>query len=334
MGKTAIAEGLAQRIVKGDVPSSLRGVRLISLDMASLVAGAKYRGEFEERLKSVLAEVKEAKGKVVLFIDEMHLILGAGASGEGAMDAANMLKPMLARGELRTIGATTLGEYRKYIEKDAAFERRFAMVLVPEPSVADTISILRGLKEKYESYHGIRISDRALVVAAELSARYITARFLPDKAIDLVDEGCSIVRCALDSKPEAIDVLERARLRLQVEQAALRKEKDALSAARLEEVGVELAALDDKLKPLQMRFSKEKARLDQMHALQAKRQDLLVALEMAQARGDLARTADIKYGSLAELDETLKKLAAAVPEDAMLAEEVGPEEIAAVVAKW
>ena len=250
------------------------------------------------------------------------------------MDAANMLKPMLARGELRTIGATTLGEYRKYIEKDAAFERRFAMVLVPEPSVADTISILRGLKEKYESYHGIRISDRALVVAAELSARYITARFLPDKAIDLVDEGCSIVRCALDSKPEAIDVLERARLRLQVEQAALRKEKDALSAARLEEVGVELAALDDKLKPLQMRFSKEKARLDQMHALQAKRQDLLVALEMAQARGDLARTADIKYGSLAELDETLKKLAAAVPEDAMLAEEVGPEEIAAVVAKW
>eukprot|EP00879_Flechtneria_rotunda_P018152 GHRR01019039.1.p1 GENE.GHRR01019039.1~~GHRR01019039.1.p1 ORF type:complete len:453 (+),score=145.18 GHRR01019039.1:304-1662(+) len=215
VGKTAIAEGLAQRIVKNDVPVNLQGVRLIALDMGALVAGAKYRGEFEERLKAVLAEVKQAKGKVILFIDEIHLVLGAGKA-EGAMDAANLLKPMLARGELRTIGATTLAEYRQHIEKDAAFERRFQQVMVDEPNVQDTIQILRGLKEKYEDHHGVHITDRALVVAAELSDRYITARFLPDKAIDLMDEACSNVRVQLDSKPENIDILERQRVRLQV----------------------------------------------------------------------------------------------------------------------
>ena len=249
VGKTAIAEGLAQRIVMGDVPENLKGVRLVSLDMGLLIAGAKYRGEFEERLKAVLQEVRDAKGRVILFIDEMHVVLGAGKT-DGAMDAANLLKPMLARGELRTIGATTLAEYRQHIEKDAAFERRFQMVQVGEPSVADTVQILRGIKANYENHHGVHITDRALVVAAELSDRYITARFLPDKAIDLVDEACSTVRVQLDSKPESIDALERQGTRLRVEREALRKEKDPLSAARLEEVEKELAALEDKLRPL------------------------------------------------------------------------------------
>ena len=224
VGKTAIAEGLAQRIAKGDVPSNLKDTRLISLDMGALVAGAKFRGEFEERLKAVLAEVKKA-ANVILFINEIHLVLGAGKA-EGAMDAANLLKPMLARGELRCIGATTLAEYRQHMEKDAAFERRFQQVLVGEPSVADTISILRGISEKYSSYHGVRLSDRALVVAAELSDRYITARFLPDKAIDLIDEACSNNRVQLDSMPEEIDLLQRQKYRLQVEETALAKEKD------------------------------------------------------------------------------------------------------------
>ncbi len=228
MGKTAIAEGLAQRIAKGDIPSNLKDMRLISLDMGALVAGAKFRGEFEERLKAVLAEVKKA-ANIILFIDEIHLVLGAGKA-EGAMDAANLLKPMLARGELRCIGATTLAEYRQHMEKDAAFERRFQQVLVGEPSVADTISILRGISEKYSSYHGVRLSDRALVAAAELSDRYITARFLPDKAIDLIDEACSNNRVQLDSMPEEIDLLQRQQYRLQVEETALTKEKDKVSA--------------------------------------------------------------------------------------------------------
>jgi ATP-dependent Clp protease ATP-binding subunit ClpB len=333
VGKTAIAEGLAQRIVRGDVPANLTGVRLIALDMGALVAGAKYRGEFEERLKAVLSEVREAKGKVILFIDEIHTVLGAGKA-EGSMDAANLLKPMLARGELRTIGATTLGEYRAHIEKDAAFERRFQQVLVGEPSVPDTVQILRGLKERYEDHHGVHITDRALVVAAQLSERYITARFLPDKAIDLVDEACSNVRVQLDSKPEDIDSLERQRVRLQVEEQALRKEKDPLSVARLGEVQAALAGLEDTLRPLLVRYEREKARLDEIRRLQGKRSELLVSLEMAEARHDLARVADIKYGSLLEVDETLKKLRAAVPESPMLAEEVGPEEVAAVVSKW
>jgi ATP-dependent Clp protease ATP-binding subunit ClpB len=301
--------------------------------MGALVAGAKYRGEFEERLKAVLAEVKEAKGKIILFIDEMHLVLGAGKA-EGSMDAANLLKPMLARGELRTIGATTLGEYRQHIEKDAAFERRFQMVMVGEPSVSDTINILRGLKQRYEDHHGVHITDRALVVAAELSDRYITTRFLPDKAIDLVDEACSNVRVQLDSKPESIDLRERQRVRLQVEEQALKKEKDPLSRVRLQEVEKEIAALDDTLRPLQMKYETEKKRLDDIRRLQNKRQELLVSLELAEQRGDLARVADIRYGSLQDVDETLKKLRAGAPADAMLVEEVGPEEIAGVVSKW
>ncbi|KAI8463666.1 MAG: P-loop containing nucleoside triphosphate hydrolase protein [Monoraphidium minutum] len=333
VGKTAIVEGLAQRIVMNDVPDNLKGVRLVSLDMGLLVAGAKYRGEFEERLKSVLSEVKEAKGRVILFIDEMHVVLGAGKS-EGAMDAANLLKPMLARGELRTIGATTLAEYRQHIEKDAAFERRFQMVQVGEPSVPDTIQILRGLKNKYEDHHGVHITDRALVVAAELSDRYITTRFLPDKAIDLIDEACASVRVQLDSKPEAIDGLERQGVRLRVEREALRKEKDPLSVARRGEVEAELAALEDNLKPLLMRYSAEKERLDSIRRLQVKRAELGVALQLAEQRGDLARVADIRYGSMAEVDDTLKRLRGSAPPDPMLAEEVGTEQIAEVVARW
>ncbi|KAL6756651.1 P-loop containing nucleoside triphosphate hydrolase protein [Haematococcus lacustris] len=333
VGKTACVEGLAQRIVRGDVPESLRNTRLISLDMGALVAGAKYRGEFEERLKAVLAEIKAATGQIVLFIDEMHMIMGAGKT-EGSMDAANMLKPMLARGELRCIGATTLAEYRQHIEKDAALERRFQQVLVGEPSVADTISILRGIKEKYESHHGVRITDRALVVAAELSDRYIQSRFLPDKAIDLMDEACSTVRVQLDSKPEALDTLERTRTRLQVEEAALKKEKDDLSVARLSQVGMELAALQEQLRPLQLRYEAERSRLEEMRRLQEKREQIQVNIGLAEARNDLARIADLKYGALPDVDARLKALRSQAPSDAMLTEAVGPEEIAAVVARW
>ncbi|PRW56139.1 chaperone 1 [Chlorella sorokiniana] len=334
VGKTAIVEGLAQRIVKGDIPATLLGVRLISLDMGSLVAGAKYRGEFEERIKAVLKEVADNKGQVILFIDEIHLVLGAGKT-DGAMDAANLLKPMLARGELRLIGATTLNEYREHVEKDAAFERRFQQVLVGEPSVADTVQILRGLKERYASHHGVQISDRALVVAAELADRYITNRFLPDKAIDLVDEACSNLQVQLESKPEEIDVLERQLIRLQVEEKALEKEKDKQSKARLEEVQRELGELQDKLKPLQMRYGQEKALLDQIKGLAKKKEELQIRLEQAQNRMDLAMVADIKYGALAEVEEALKsKQAEARRADRMLSDTVGPEEIATVVSKW
>ncbi|KAL4440691.1 hypothetical protein ABPG77_000400 [Micractinium sp. CCAP 211/92] len=334
VGKTAIVEGLAQRVVKGDVPATLNGVRLISLDMGSLVAGAKYRGEFEERIKAVLKEVADAQGQVILFIDEIHLVLGAGKT-EGAMDAANLLKPMLARGELRLIGATTLNEYREHVEKDAAFERRFQQVLVGEPSVPDTVQILRGLKERYAGHHGVQIADRALVVAAELADRYITNRFLPDKAIDLVDEACSNLQVQLESKPESIDVLERQLIRLQVEEKALEKEKDKQSKERLGEVQRELSELQDKLKPLQMRYSQEKALLDEIKALSKKREELQIRLEQAQNRMDLAMVADIKYGALAEVEELIKrKQAEARRTDRMLSDTVGPEEIAAVVSKW
>ncbi|WOG92194.1 hypothetical protein DCAR_0311454 [Daucus carota subsp. sativus] len=322
VGKTAVVEGLAQRIVRGDVPSNLSDVRLIALDMGALVAGAKYRGEFEERLKSVLKEVEDADGKVILFIDEIHLVLGAGRA-EGSMDAANLFKPMLARGQLRCIGATTLEEYRKYVEKDAAFERRFQQVYVAEPSVLDTINILRGLKERYEGHHGVRIQDRALVNAAQLSSRYITGRHLPDKAIDLIDEACANVRVQLDSQPEEIDNLERKRMQLEIELHALEKEKDK-----------ELDDLRDKLQPLMMKYKKEKERIDEIRRLKQKREELNFAAQEAERRSDLARVADLRYGALMEVESALARLEGNTDENVMLTETVGPEQIAEVVSRW
>lgn len=338
VGKTAIVEGLAQRIVRGDVPDTLN-CKLFSLDMGALVAGAKFRGEFEERLKAVLQEVKDSEEGVILFIDEIHLVLGAGKA-DGAMDAANLLKPMLARGELRCIGATTLNEYRKHVEKDAAFERRFQQVLVSEPSVEDTISILRGLKEKYESHHGVHIADAALVVAAQLAHRYITNRFLPDKAIDLVDEACASTRVQLDSQPEVIDQLERRHLQLEIEATALEKEKDPGSIQRLQKVKEEMAHIKEEMKPLQMKYENERKRLEEIRALQRKSEELKQKVIEAERRHDLALAADLKYYAIPDLEKRIQQLQAekraAQQEnvDTLLSETVNTEQITEVVARW
>ncbi|RMF07109.1 MAG: AAA family ATPase, partial [Alphaproteobacteria bacterium] len=334
VGKTAIAEGLALRIVNGDVPESLKDKSLLALDMGALIAGAKYRGEFEERLKAVLNEIEAAEGRIILFIDEMHTIVGAGAS-EGAMDASNLLKPALARGTLHCVGATTLDEYRKHVEKDAALARRFQPVFISEPSVEDTISILRGLKEKYELHHGVRITDNALVAAATLSHRYITDRFLPDKAIDLMDEAASRLRMQVDSKPEELDELDRRIIQLKIEREALRKEDDPASRDRLEKLEKELADLEEKASALTERWRSEKERLSRVQKLKEELEAARVEVQQAQREGDLARASELSYGRIPELE---KQLAEAEAEEAsaaaMLEEAVTADHIAAVVSRW
>jgi ATP-dependent Clp protease ATP-binding subunit ClpB len=337
VGKTAIAEGLAQRIVAGDVPDSLRDKRLVQLDVASMLAGAKYRGEFEERLKSALKEITEAKGKYIVFLDELHTIVGAGAA-EGAVDAGNMLKPALARGELRMVGATTLDEYRKHIEKDPALERRFQPVFVGEPALAETIGILRGLKEKYEVHHGVRITDPAIVAAARLSDRYIGDRFLPDKAIDLMDEAASRLRIEIDSMPEEIDVLERRATQLEIEREALRQEEDARSVERLGDLGTELAEIREQLAGLKARWGLEKEAIERVRNLKRHLEEASVGAEQATRTGDLQRAAEISYGEIprlrADLTDAEENLTRMQAGDCMLKEEVGPEDIAEVVGSW
>ena len=337
VGKTAIAEGLAQRIVAGDVPESLKNRRLVSLDIGAMIAGTKYRGEFEDRLKAVLREVSEAEGDVIVFIDELHTIVGAGAA-EGAADAANMLKPALARGELRCIGATTLDEYRKHVEKDAALERRFQPVVVGEPSVQDTISILRGLKERYEVHHGVRIQDAALVAATSLSNRYITERFLPDKAIDLVDEAASRVRVQIDSMPEELDQLERKCIRLEVEREALKKESDAASTERLDAVEREIANLRDESSAMKARWENEKSAISSVRTLKEKRETLNAELERCERQANLERAAEIRYGELVQLEQDLEseqgRLGELQEHGSLLSEEVTADEIAEIVSKW
>ncbi|MFL5275415.1 MAG: ATP-dependent Clp protease ATP-binding subunit, partial [Myxococcales bacterium] len=338
VGKTAIVEGLAQRIVAGDVPESLKGKRLMALDLASMVAGAKYRGEFEERLKAVLQEITDAEGQIVTFIDELHTIVGAGASGDSAMDAGNMIKPMLARGELRMVGATTLDEYREHIEKDAALERRFQQVFVGEPSVEDTVGILRGLKERYEAHHKVAIADAALVAAATLSHRYITGRQLPDKAIDLVDEAASRLRMEIDSMPAEMDEVRRKVLQLSIEQQGLRKETDPVSKGRLADIEKELAQLNEKLSGLKAHWENEKHAIAAIRAVKKKIEDANQAMADAERKGDLGAAAKIKFGDLPalqkEVDAQNQKLAELQKQQKMLKEEVDAEDIAYVVSKW
>ena len=337
VGKTAVVEGLAQRIVRGDVPLGLKEKRLVVLDLGALVAGAKYRGEFEERLKAVLQEIQSAEGQILLFIDEMHTLVGAGAA-EGAMDASNMLKPMLARGELHAIGATTLDEYRKHIEKDAALERRFQPVYIDEPSVEDTISILRGLKERYEVHHGVRITDSAAISAATLSHRYISDRFLPDKAIDLVDEAASRLRTEIDSKPAELDTVDREVMQLQIEREALKKEKDAGSKERLEKIEEQLANLKEKSTQLSVRWQAETSAIEEVRGIREQIDQVNQQIEEAERQTDLQRAAELRYGHLRQLENDLADAEAALVQlqgdGALLKEEVDSEDIAAIISKW
>ena len=336
VGKTAIAEGLAQRIVKGDVPASLKDKTIFALDMGSLVAGAKYRGEFEERLKAVLSEVRKSEGRILLFIDELHTIVGAGKT-EGAMDAGNLLKPMLARGELHCIGATTLNEYRQYIEKDAALERRFQPVMVSEPTVEDTVAILRGLKERYEVFHGVKITDGAIIAAATLSNRYITDRFLPDKAIDLVDEACAMIRTEIDSMPTELDVIQRKIIQLQIEEAALKKEDDALSREHLAELQKELAELRDEFNAKKAQWENEKNAIGKVQKLREELEQANADLEKAQREYDLNKAAELQYGRIPELKKELEaeeQIAQAGKERSLLRDKVTEEEIARIIQRW
>ncbi|HEX3092327.1 MAG TPA: Clp protease N-terminal domain-containing protein, partial [Candidatus Angelobacter sp.] len=335
VGKTAIVEGLAQRIISGDVPEILKNKRVVGLDLGSMLAGAKYRGEFEDRLKAVLKEIEDSNGQIVLFIDELHTLVGAGAS-EGAIDASNMLKPALARGELRAIGATTLNEYRKYIEKDAALERRFQPVFVDEPNVEDTISILRGLKEKYEVHHGVRIKDSAIVSAATLSNRYITDRFLPDKAIDLIDEAASSLRIQIDSMPTEIDQLERRATQLEIEKQALKKEDDVNSKERLAVVERELAQIREQANALKVRWKEEKEGITRIRALKERIEQLKIEEQQAERSGNLERVAAIRYGELRQAETELARLSAQADDKQrrMLKEEVDEEDVARIVSKW